>query len=58
MYVIREEHSFSQIRFGILLMEIEVGRYRKKPLEEQLCHHRKDELEDELNFLFVCKAYK
>ncbi len=39
-------------------MEIEVGRYRKKPLEEQLCHHRKDELEDELNFLFVCKAYK
>ncbi len=59
MNISRLEHSlFSQIRFGILPIEIEVGRYRQKPVEERFCYHCKDEIEDELRFLFSCKAYK
>ncbi len=53
-----EGSLFSQIRFGIVPIEIEVGRYRQKPVEERFCYHCKDEIEDELYFLFYCKAYK
>ena len=49
---------FSQIQFGILPIEIEVGRYRHKPVEERFCYHRKGEIEEELHFLFSCKAYR
>ena len=59
MNISRLERSlFSQIRFGILPFEIEVGRYRQKPVEERFCYHCKDEAEDEFHFLFSCKAQK
>ncbi len=37
-----ERSLFSQIRFGIPPIEIEVGRYRQKPVEERFCYHCKD----------------
>ena len=34
----RKEHSYlSQLRSGILPIEVEVGRYRQKPLADRLC---------------------
>ncbi len=58
MNISRLERSlFLQIRFGTLQIEIEVGHYRQKPMEERFCYC-KDEIEDEFHFLFSCKAYK
>ncbi len=48
-----ERSLFSQMRFGILISEFEVGRYRQKPLEERLCYHCKNEIQDKLHF-FIC----
>ncbi len=57
MNISRLERSlFSQIRFSIPLNEIEVGR--QTPVEERFCYHCKDDIEDDLPFLFSCKAYK
>ena len=48
---------FSQFRYGILPLEIEVGRYRDVPLPNRTCQICSQEVEDEIHFLLVCNAY-
>ena len=52
----RSERSFvSQLRFGILPLGIETGRYTqpKTPIEERICHICNDnKIEDENHFIF------
>lgn len=48
----------SQLRCGILPIEIEIGRYSNKPVEERLCNLCKNgEVEDECHVLFSCDTY-
>ena len=57
MNLTRSERShLSQIRFGILPIMIETGRFRNLRLEERLCPFC-DSVEDELHFLFSCFKY-
>ena len=49
---------FAQLRFGILPLKIETGRYTNIPREYRLCifcNH--NVVEDEMHFLFVCPLY-
>ena len=46
----------AQIRFGILPLHIETGRFRGLDLKYRTCHVC-GEVEDELHFLFSCKQY-
>ena len=49
----------SQIRFGILPLTVETGRYRGTPLEERLCICCSlDSVETEYNFMFECTLYE
>ena len=49
---------FSQLRAGILPLQIEVGRYRNIPLGERLCTLcNNGEVEDELHFVCSCSMY-
>ncbi len=48
----RERSLLAQFRFGILSLEIEVGRYRNKPVAERKCPFCA-EVEDEIHFLFL-----
>ena len=48
---------FSQFRYGILPLEIEVGRYRNVPLPERTCQICRMAVEDEIHFLLTCTAY-
>ena len=53
-----ERSLLPQLRMGILPLRIETGRFIKLKPEEricQLCNSKK--VEDELHFLFDCKAY-
>ena len=52
----RERSLLAQFRFGILPLEIEVGRYRNKPVAERKCPFCA-EVEDEIHFLFKCEKY-
>ena len=49
----------AQLRMGILPLNIETGRYFRKPLNERLCLLcDQNQIEDEYHFLCVCPVYK
>ena len=49
---------FAQLRCGILPLKIETGRYTNIPKEFRLCIFcEKNEIEDEIHFLFECPFY-
>ena len=53
-----ERSLVGQIRFGILPLEIETGRYKSVPPGDRLCKCCSLELvEDEIHFLFICPLY-
>jgi hypothetical protein len=56
----RSERSFfAQLRFGILPIHIETGRFTRKPLEERTCKIcNNGEVEDEKHFLLNCNTYQ
>ena len=56
----RSQRSFlAQVRMGILPLNVETGRYLRKPLNERLCLLCKErEIEDEYHFLCSCQRYK
>ena len=55
----RSERSLlAQLRFGILPIHIETGRFSRKPVEERLCALcNLNEIEDEEHFLLSCTKY-
>ena len=49
----------AQIRFGILPLNVETGRFRGTPLEERICTCcDMDAVENECHFLFECELYE
>jgi hypothetical protein len=53
------ERSFlAQLRFGILPLAIETGRFSRTPVENRICSFCSTCTEDELHFLFVCPQYQ
>ena len=53
------ERSFiAQMRFGILPLAIETGRFSRTPVENRTCSFCTNCTEDELHFLFVCPHYQ
>ena len=55
---IKQRSYLSQLRIGILQINIEIGRYRSIPLEERLCRLcNMNEIEDEIHFLFRRPTY-
>ena len=49
---------FAQFRVGILLLAVEVGRYRGTPLTDRVCVlWSTDLVEDEFHVLCVCNKY-
>ena len=58
MNLSRHERSFiAQCRFGILPLNLEIGRFRGIPLEQRTCPKCSEEVENEIHFLFVCPLY-
>ena len=55
----RKRRSFiAQIRFGILPLNIEIGRFRGIKIEDRTCEICKNGLvEDEFHFICICPAY-
>ncbi len=48
----------SQIRFGILPLHIETGRFRGTELEERACQIcNSQSIEDEFHFILICNEY-
>ncbi len=55
----RKERSYlSKLRYVILPIEVEVGRYRQKHLADRLCQFWVNEIEDEKYFIFSCTQYE
>ena len=53
-----ERSVLAQIRFGILKLHVETGRYNNTKLEDRLCQIcHQNVIEDENHFLFDCTAY-
>ena len=48
---------FAQFRFGILPLQIEVGRFRNMQLNERICPICSSAVEDEIHFLCQCPLY-
>ena len=49
----------SQLRYGILPLRVETGRYCNMPLNDRLCQFcDRREVESELHFLFYCPLYQ
>ena len=49
----------AQFRFGILPLEIEIGRFRNIPLSNRICQMcNSNVVEDEIHFLCACESYK
>ncbi len=47
-----------QLRLGILLIEVEVGRYSQISLNDRTCPFCKNEVEDDIHFLLInCIMY-
>ena len=62
-YLVKSSRSqrslLAQLRIGILPLQIEVGRYYRKQLNERLCLICSDDvIEDECHFLCYCSGYK
>ena len=54
-----ERSVLAQIRFGILPLHIETGRFNNTKLEDRICNLcQQDKIEDECHFLFECDAYE
>ncbi len=54
----KERFYLSQLRYVILPIEVEVGRYRQKRLADRLCQFCANEIEDEKHFIFSCTQYE
>ncbi len=52
-----ERSVLSQLYFGTLPLEIELGRYSQTPLDNRKCKICKSGIEDEIHFIFLCPAY-
>ena len=53
-----ERSAMAQLRFGILPLNIETGRFRNQPVQDRLCTLCEfNEIEDEGHFLFKCSLY-
>ena len=52
-----ERSVLSQLYFGILPLEIELGRYSQTPLDKRQCKICKSGIEDEIHFIFHCPSY-
>jgi hypothetical protein len=52
-----ERSIIAQMRFGILPIAIETGRFTRTPLEQRLCPVCRSEVETEVHFIFECPAY-
>ena len=48
---------FAQFRFGILPLQIEIGRYRNINLVDRICPICNISVEDEIHFLCQCPCY-
>jgi hypothetical protein len=54
----RRRSLLAEIRFGILPLHIETGRFRNVKVEERLCEICKNNfVEDEVHFICVCPSY-
>ena len=52
------ERSFiAQLRFGILPLAVETGRFSRTALQNRTCPFCPALIEDELHFLFACGSY-
>ena len=55
---VHERSQLAQLRFGILPLKVETGRFSNTPLEDRKCEMcNADEIEDECHFLFECERY-
>lgn len=55
---ISQRSLMAQLRFGILPLHVETGRFRNTKLEERICSLcQLNEIEDECHFLFRCSCY-
>ena len=53
-----EQSILAKLRTGTLPLEVEVGRYKKKPLDMRLCSLcSSNQIEDETHFLIDCQFY-
>jgi hypothetical protein len=53
-----ERSVLAQIRYGILPLHVETGRFNNTKLEDRKCYVcNLDSIEDECHFLFECEAY-
>ena len=49
----------TQLRLGILQINVEIGRYKNMAIEKRICNIcDSNDVEDEIHFLFTCKTYK
>ena len=54
----RQRSLIAQLRFGILPLRIETGRYINLKVEERICQQcDSEDTEDEMHFLFSCDLY-
>jgi hypothetical protein len=54
----RQRSLLAQLRLGILPLNIEIGRYRNKKVEERICEIcNVNQIEDEIYLLCQCNAY-
>ena len=56
----RRRSLFAQIRCGVLGLEIELGRFRGKNVNERICSFCQTEaiIEDEYHFIMHCQKYE
>ena len=48
----------SQLRYGVLPLHVETGRFHNMPVQERICKFcNANEVETELHFLFYCQLY-
>ena len=54
------QRSFvAQLRFGILPIRVETGRFINLPLKDRICQQcTHNDIEDEIHFLFYCPLYR
>ena len=51
--------SIAQLRFGVLPLHVETGRFSTKSRDQRVCKIcHSDDVEDELHFLFFCEKYQ
>ncbi len=54
----QERSILAQFRLGTLPLEIELGRFVNKKIEERICNICRSDVEDEKHFLFDCNLYQ